>query len=281
MSAPFGWLQGVVLRRVPSFLRGPNYSRFLEAYAATLDGLLQTLRLGLTFGNPLLCPEECLPTIERDRNIPIYPSTPIATQRLILADWLMLHRVRGSHYCALRMLRYFFASPGPIPAMRIVHQAGDGASCEWHEMSASGKYTVTRVTPSNFNYDAHPTWWARWHLIIDASVDGVPVPALNPCSAYDDGSAWDGGEVWDGVDVDVARAIVSVAQWGRRGGTRLQCVIVNRQPGTLGPSTSFVYDPAGWTNLPIENWGSPYFGGVATRPPYLDFIYDVGTTAGA
>lgn len=275
-----GILERAALALVPDFLRGPNAGRFLKSVALAIDGSIEAMRQGATFADPLRCPRECLPAISRDRGIPIWPTQPEATQRALLADWLRLHRLRGMHEGVLRMVQAYFIG-GPVPAMRIVHQSGDGASCEWSELSATGVFETYRVTPSNWNFDAHSDRWARWWLIIDDMSGIYSVPALYAPRLWDGGEVWDSGAHWDGMWTQPALDILGMALAWKRAGTRLQGIIINHlslSAPVLDHTSTLTVDPAGWTTIPSSNWGSPIdtATGLPNRPPYVEFIYEAG-----
>jgi hypothetical protein len=273
-----GLLESLIINRAAKFLRGPNWGRFLKSYAATLDGVNEALREGMTASNPLVCAREDLPPIAKDRNLRIPPAMPDDGVRDMLATWLQLHRGRASAEGVLRHVRNYFA-PGPYPSIQMVHENGTTAS--WHKVDSAGRYTLTKV-PSNWDYDGLHQW-GKWYLIIeDEDDDGTPIPALLNPYTWDGGYKWDEGAVWDGFARQTGTDLAAMAIDWKRAGTRLQALIVNRQPGSVGPSTSLVTDASGWTTLPTGgNWvkmtypssGGAYFGH-NTRPPYLDWVYD-------
>lgn len=275
-----GWLEGEVLTRAPDFMRGPNMGRFLKSIALSTDGALESLRQGLTFSNPLTCPAWMLPVVSKDRGVPIWPTQTEESRRTVLANWHSLHRLRGSHEGVLRLLRHYF-EPGPFPRLAIVHQAGDGASCEWHELHADGSFTITRVVPSNFNYDPHSDRWSRWFLVIDDMSGPYAIPAITAPRLWDGGIVYDTGAHWDGMFPQPALDLLGMALLWKRAGTRLQAIIVNRltsgSPG-LGPASTLTVYPDGTTSLPISNWGSPIdtATGAPTRPVWADWIYEAG-----
>jgi hypothetical protein len=277
---PIGDLESVILDRVPKFLRGPNIGRLLKTFAVALDGNLEQLRQGLTFGNPLLCPDYCLPVIAKDRSLRIPPSMPTEAVRVMLSQWIQLHRTRGHPAGVIRYVRNYFA-PGPYPSIQMVHD--NGTTTTWHKVNSANRYTKTAVA-SNFPYTgAGAATWGEWYIIIeDEDDDGEPIPAF----AFDD-DTWDGSDtwdddetMWDGLAEQCAIDLADMAIDWKRAGTRLGAVILNRTPGSIGPTTSLTTDAEGWTTLPSAgNWLSPVYTsgpniGLGTRPPYLDWIYD-------
>jgi hypothetical protein len=273
-----GLLEEIVLNRLPKFMRGKNLGRLLKAFAVTLDGNVEVLRQGMTFNNPLLCPRELLPTIAKDRRLPIPPSMPEEGARDMLAGWLQLHRARASSQGVLRHVRNYFA-PGPYPSIQLVHE--NGTTATWHKVDSAGRYTKTPVVPSNWDYDGLHQW-AKWYLISEAFDDsGVPIPASSFYDTWDGDDTWDDhGTMWDTMTSQSATDLASMAIDWKRAGTRLQAAILNRKPGSIGPGTALVTDTDGWTTLPTGgNWNStvytsgPFFG-QSTRPPYLDWFYD-------
>lgn len=275
MGIAIGLIEKYILNRAPKFLRGPNAGRFLKSFALALDGNHEALRIGLTFDNPLLCPRECLPTIAKDRGLRMYPSEPEAGTRVRLSKWLQLHRMRASHQGVMRHVQPYFL-PGPVPTIRIFHQAGDGSSSECHTLEASGRYSIARATPSNFDYSGDTASWGKWFMVIDATdANGVAVPALTAPRKWDDGCRWDeDGVRWNGFTAQTGIDLAAMAQDWKRAGTRMEAAMINRMPGTLDATTTWAQDGSGWTTVPNGNWGSPVSGqGDPTRPPYLQWFY--------
>jgi hypothetical protein len=280
--AAFSDLAAVILRRAPKFLRGPNLGRFLESYAATLDGSVQQLRTGLTFSNPAICPRELLPDISFDRSIKIYDTQPEEAQRDILSHWLQLHRGRGSHYGEIDHVRRYFITASAYPTIRIVHQSGGGSPvATWHTVDPLGKYTVHVASPSNWDWDGLGAKWARWWAVIYLP-PGFGSPAL-----WDGSATWDGSDIWDGVPADVLADLWSMFYDWKAAHSRFSGLIVTALqptddiPGYTGvkpfdPTATAITDFDGWTTLPLANWGSPIYTGASytglpTRPPWALF----------
>jgi hypothetical protein len=277
--AAFSDLAAVILRRAPKFLRGPNLGRFLESYAATLDGSVQQLRTGLTFSNPAICPREALPDISFDRSIKIYDTQPEEAQRDILSHWLQLHRGRGSHYGEIDHVRRYFITASAYPTIRIVHQSGGGSPvATWHTVDPLGIYTVHVASPSNFNYDDRPSLWSRWWAFVEMAGTGYTAPiTYGSGHTYGDGSLY--GQGGTNPFTSAMKAdIVSMFQDWKAAHSWLAGVILVWPPAVLDITATPTQDADGRWSLP--NGANTWAGivdpttGKATRPYGYQWIYD-------
>lgn len=293
MSAD-GYFQRLYLKWAPPWFLGDNGTKLLESIGAVLDARAEHVIAGrvaaipyssarMSDGSRMQCEADALEWHSRDRMIPLYATEPTASQRFRLSRWRQLRARKGTHRGELEHVRPYFLGAdgrGPVPAMRIVHQSGDGASCTWHELDAAGAYSVHRVEPSNWNFDPHSDRYARFFFIVDDMVDGVQVPALIPPATWDGGAAYDDGTRWDGMRTDVALDLVSMLTDWQSADSVLKAVIVNRVSLGAPPldhTSTLTISTDGWTPIPVSNWGSPvdWSTGKPTRPPYLDFIREV------
>lgn len=264
-----GTIQAIAGRLGPWFINNKNLSTFKQALGLTYDAAIYELSQGLRLSQPLRCDESALPVLSRDRSIRIYPTEPVDSQRIRLAQWLPLHRTRGTHIGELKHSQPYFLPDTPV--MRIVHQDGAGASATWHTIGADGSYSLHRATPSNWNYDGQTSKWSRWWVITY-----IPAALLN-LAHYDDGSAYDSGLIYyDGVRTQVARDLVAMMLEWQSAHSRMQAYILATDPASFDPTSTSTTSPDGWTSLPVGNWGSPISsGGVRTRPPSALWIYEV------
>ncbi len=256
------------------YLRQKNIGTLLESVGRVLDGAADGLVMGMRLAYPLLCPADQLPVILKDRALPSYPTEPTAATRQRARMWWQLHRARGSHQGEMRHAQYYF-TPGVLPVIRIVHQTGDGVSATWHTLDAAGVYSSHVETPSNFYFDSSPDQWSRFWVIL------YP-PAGYTRTLWDAGWLWDDGTLWDGSALGFSAAqladlVQMVLDW-KAAHSALWGLILCWDPTKLSPTeTAGVQDADGWWNLPdAGQWGpivSPITG-LATRPPYIDFVYD-------
>lgn len=269
----FGKFQKAIGGVAVHYLRQKNIATFLEAVALTLDGAGDAMAAGMRLAYPLLCPADQLPVILKDRALPIYPTEPTAATRQRARKWWQLHRARGSHQGELRHLQYYFPA-GAAPVIRIVHQSGDGLTATWHTLDAAGNYSVATATPSNFYFDSSPNQWSRFWVIL------YP-PASYSRTLWDAGWLWDDGTLWDGTlgftAAQLADLVQMVLDW-KASHSALWGFILCWDPTKLNPAeTAGVQDADGWWNLPdAGQWGTlkSIITGLATRPPYIEFVYD-------
>jgi hypothetical protein len=256
----------------PWFLHGDRLGTLLGTVTDTLDAAVESLRQGLSLGQPLRCDSSALPILARDRTLRIYPSEPIASQRIRLSQWNQLHRGQGSHKGQLEHVAPYFGAGAPV--IRIVHQDGNTnaslRSATWHTLSSDGEYSVLRTVPTNWDYDGAWThWWRYWVILYLPSSWTIPV--------WDGGELWDDGTLYDSssstqTDLDI---IAMFLEW-QAAHAHLWGIILATDPSSFGPDAAAVTDPSGWTSLPIGNWGHAMSGGVMTRPPSAIWIYDRG-----
>lgn len=271
-----GILQSFVGTVAPWFVRNKNVGTLLESAAFVQDAATESLVQGLKLSQPLNCDSSALPYLSRDRGITLYPTEPIASQRVRLSQWWQLHRQGGTHQGGLRNLAPYFLPVQPL--MRIVHQDGNGARATWHTLGTDGAYTIHKAEPSNWNWDGVPLRWSRWWAIIYRD----PMMAWLDPAQYDDGTTYDDGTLWDGGPSTAQGADIIAALKERQGPhSMLWGVAVTRDASSFDPTATAVVDGDGWSSLPTGNWGSvvDHTTGLPTRPPYASWIYDKGQAA--
>lgn len=272
MSSLVGTIQGILSRIGPYFLHSRNIGRFLEAVGITYDSGIESLKRGLYLAQPFKADPSGLPVMSVDRTIRLYPNETDASKRLRLSQWLQLHRARGTHIGELRHAQPYFLPDTPI--MRIVHQDGAGASATWYTIAADGSISISRKTPSNWDYDGQTSHWSRFWVIIYAPASVVT------SVKYDDGGVYDHGppEVYDGgVVTAVARDIMNMFLEWHSAHSRVGAIILATDPSSFNPSATATTDPTGWTSLPVGNWGSSMSGPPSahkTRLPTAFWIYE-------
>ncbi len=266
-----GTIQALISRIGPWFIHQRNIGRFLEAVAVTLDGGITSLDYGLRLGQPLRCDVSALPELAKDRTLRLYPSESELSKRTRLSKWLQLHRTRGTCAGQLKHAQPYFLPD--MPVMRIVHQDGAGASASWWTIGASGEIDFHLQTPSNWNYDGTTPGWSRYWVIVYP-----PAGTFGGIPTYDDGGLYDGGEVYDGIDnLQKARDMIEMFLEWKAGHSRMQAYILATDPASFDPTSTAVTDPAGWTSMPVGNWGqamSPPPVAVKTRLPTALWIYE-------
>lgn len=286
---------GASLRAVaPWYMQGRRMGVLLDSVGAALDGLAERSFLGRcasivhaggakTAGGMLLqCEPDVLPMHANDRQIQIYPSEPIPSQRLNLARWRQLHARRGTHRGELERVQPYFLGAdglGVLPRMRIVHQDGAGAGATWHTLAGSydlvagyKPFSITRTVPSNWDYDGQTALKSRFWAII--YTEGVS--AIGGLTHWDDGSLWNGGQLWDGIPRAVLEDIVAMFQGWHSAHSDLAGVILARDLADFDPTATAVTDADGWTSLPVGNWGQIVdpVTGKPTRLPTATWIFE-------
>lgn len=264
-----GAIQQAIADIGPWFIKNKNIGTFIQAASSVLDSAAISLDEGLRLSQPLRGDVSALEVLAKDRGIRLYGAEPIASQRVRLASWLPLHRQRGTHQGEMRHSQPYFLPD--IPMFRIVHQAGNGISADWHTLDGTGTYTWHRSIPSNWNYDGQTAKWSRFWCILYA-----PSSVLH-ASHWDDGGHWDGGGVYDGVfTATVADMVAMIKEW-KAPHSRLAGYIIATDPASFNPAATAVTDPTGWTSLPVGNWGAPITGPPAshfTRLPSALWVYE-------
>lgn len=260
-------IKSQVYKILPWWLRGTVAGTFLKGVAELLDNGIETARLAIKAGNPLTCEEDALPWIAIDRRIRRYPTEPIQSHRLRLAQFRQLWRHAGSAYGQMLALQSYFL-PGAVPRIRIVHQCGDGSNATWHTLDPDGTYSVHRATPSNWDWDGVPAKWSRYWVII--YTDGLS--PLVETITYDDGYGYDEGWIYDGLfthaQIDDMVSIVNdfepphAVLWG---------LILATDPASFDPAGSGAGYPGG-------DWGYDIdmTTGLATRLESAVYSYDLG-----
>lgn len=274
MSIFFGELQQYVSDIIgagPKFLGQRHVRTFWEAVAAALDGHVESTYQGMLMTQPLYCDPSALPVLSKDRGIKLYSSEPIASQRYRLSQWWQLHRQRGTHQGEMRNLQPYFLD-GDLPAMRIVHQAGDGSSATWHTLLADGTYQRYRATPSNWNWDDQPELWSRWWAIVYTT--GTVLETGE--TTWDDGSTWNGGQYWDGAGAAVFADIIAMLVDWKAAHSRCAGVALARDRESFDPTATAVTLADGRTTLPTGNWNrlTDPATGLPTRLQTASWILD-------
>lgn len=287
-----------ILDWAPHYMRRVNLGRLLEAVGLTLDGFAERAFLGQTAAIPyaggaktasgmlLQCEPEVLPFHARDRQITLYPSEPIPSQRVTLSRWHQLHARRGTHRGELERVQPYFLGAdgnGVLPLMRIVHQDGDGEGAVWHTLSGSadaggaGRYSVHRQVPSNWDFDGLPELWSRWWAIIYTSGTSLATGQ----TFWNDGSVWNGGQYWNGISANPLSDLVAMFLEWQSAHSQLAGVILASDPSSFDPTATPALVGDGTTTLPAAttlgvSWGHLVDPGTGlpTRLQSASWIYD-------
>lgn len=251
-NAFVGLLQRTVGTVAPWFMRRFNVGAFLESVVFSLDVGLETLNQALSLTRPFQADTSFLTTLAFDRGILLYQAEPVSSQRTRLAMWHQLHRQRGTQQGELRNLQAYFL-PGPLPLLRAVHQAGDGSSATWHELTPEGVYSWYRAVPSNWNWDDQPEKWSRFWVIVYTDTLCPAQPAQ-----WNDAAAqtWDGGSLWDGTftSAQISAMVQAVTSWSAAH-EQFSGLIFATDPLSFDPTDAIVVNPDGTSNLPDGLWG--------------------------
>lgn len=269
-------------------------STFFESLGAVLDCEAQRVMDGrlaaipyagsgagaayLASGQRIECRPDALPWHANDRAIPIYATEPEASQRYRLSRWHQLHARRGTPRGIMEHVQPYFLGAnglGPLPVIRIVHQAGDGSCATWHKLDAATAYTKSRATPSNFDYDGQTSKWSRWGAFIEMLGTAYSEPFT-----YDDGShIYDGGGIYDQGGAQpftsaMAADVVSMfVDWKA---AHSWCMFVVASWRAVDPTGTPTQDATGWWSLPNGKWGTAYdpVTHLQTRPPSMLWLRD-------
>lgn len=283
--ASAGPIQQTILNNAPTFLRGPNVSKFLETIGFTLDVGLQSLAEGLKLSNPLLCDPVAFPGLSKDRKILLYVTEPDVSKRYRLAHWRQLRRHAGSHYGEmLNVQPMFFRTSvnggidrSAVPTIRCVHQSGDpGTGCitTWHTLAPDGTYSWSRPAFRNFNIDDRPAKWSRWGAFFYMAGTGIdPGPLYGDGHDYGDGSVYGGG-----ITPAKATDIIGMLREWKAPHSWLNWVALVWPAGAVNPTLAPSQDADGRWSHPngVNTWAGLVDPGTGlpTRPNGVEFILD-------
>ena len=280
----------------PWYMKTGRMSVLLDSVGMFLDGLADKAFLGrcaalphaagakTAAGKLLQCEPDVLPWHARDREIHLYPSEPIPSQRFNLARFRQLHARRGTHRGEMERVRPYFLGAdglGVIPRIRIVHQDGAGAGATWHTYAGSydleaglRPYTIHRQEPSNWDFDGQATKWSRWWAIVYTSGVGSLDGGI---TYWDDGSFWDGGQYWDGINGQVLGDIVAMFLGWHSAHSECAGIILAHDLASFDPTSTSSTLTDGTTTLPVGNWGQLVdpLTGLATRLQSATWIHDL------
>lgn len=133
------------------------------------------------------------------------------------------------------------------------------------DVAGNGAYTSGGTVAANM--------WSRWWAIIYTDALGLPAQ-----DEWDGGQLWDGGSLWGGLLTSAqADDIVAGLRDAKSAHSMLWGVILATDPASFDPTATATTDPAGWTTLPVGNWGYVIDNvtGDPTRLPTAVFIYDL------
>jgi hypothetical protein len=260
-----GPIERLIHEAAPWYIQSDYVGTFLRAVGSALDSFVVKLKQGLALSQPYLCDASALPSLAFDRRLRMYATESELSQRERLAQWLQLHRQRGTHQGELRHLQPYYLPARPL--IKIVHQDGAGDGAVWHTLDTSGTYSVSRVTPSNWDYDGQTAKWARFWVLLFS-------PPSWALQTYDSGCRYDDtGVYYDGLITAVGIDLVSMIREWQGAHSLLQSFILVDTPNVPIQSPLTLESPAG-------NWGSPLASdGTQPRPSYLYWLYDAGRGA--
>jgi hypothetical protein len=276
-----GDIQGIITRVGPWFVQNKFAGAIRQATALACDVATTQLAAGLRLSQPLRCDSSALPSLAKDRNITVYPTESVDSQRTRLSQWNQLHKQRGTHQGELRHAAPYFLPSQPV--VRIVHQSGDGLSATWHSFGTDvfgepAQYSVLKMSPSNWDYDGRTSAWSRfWVLIYDTGYPSGNPRWSSEASTYDTaGLAYDGGTSYGGVSSAQAQDIVRLFLTWKSAHSRLAAVIlvrpvVNASDAYVEPANAANYTVAPVTDHPAwGNWGTD----LTTRPRNCLWLYE-------
>lgn len=241
-------LRETLRRYLPPWLsdaRGPGAVgfRFVYAFGAFADGLVQWLIEGIRARFPEVATPTALPYLGRDRRIIRGAAESAAAFAARLVLWLEYWRYAGAaRSVALHMQAFLF--PG-YPMVRIVSRKG-----MWVTLTADGTVEVRRAVPNNWNWDSvtHPeladNWADFWVIVYE--------PHYETDGTWGDGTSfWGESKVW-GQDAPAshAAAIKAIIKQWKGAHARCVCVIFTYDPDSFSPLSA-----VGAPGMPDGYWG--------------------------
>jgi hypothetical protein len=298
-----GVFQQTIKNFAPPWFLKRNMGTLLEAVGATYDVLAQRVFDGRRAGNPFAggadaartgasrtdagvlreCDTDALPYHARDRQIRLYSTEPILSQRIRLSQWHQIHKARASHWGEISNVRPYFATASAYPNVAVVFQNNAGTpGATWYEMTSGGAQYVRTASPSNFNYDGQPSERTRFWFFLDLDSAGFSTPWTSDSGhTYDSGGVYDVGSA-PAFTAAAAADVVAMIQEAQAAHSWLAGVVAwwPMTGGAAFPSYSGTptQDASGWWSLPhgANTWASLVdpSTGKATRPPNMSWIYD-------
>jgi hypothetical protein len=281
----------------PTWFQGPNVNTFYESICSLLDSIAQRFLdarmaaipwagpgVGVeepltSTGQRLECQPDALPYHSRDRGIPLYTTEGLLSRRQRLAMWRQLRAHRGTHWGAIEHIRPYFADKvaagNTYPRITVVFQDNEGTPASvWYQWMIDGTKTITRVSPSNFDYDGQPTKRTRFWIFLEMNGTGYSAPVT-----YGSGRTYNDGALY-GVGTFTAQAqadLVAMAlDWHSAHSWLAGVVLIWPGYTTLNITGTPTQDADGRWSLPNGKWGSLIDPGTgkATRPAGWQWIYD-------
>lgn len=240
--------RGMLIDLAPPWLQGPYGSRLMYSIGLVLDAMGDLIIDGVAARLPGIGTVDALDEIGSDREIIRGPaeSDDSYAARLTRAfdDWAHA----GSPNSRMSQLQAYLTPV--LPLMRNVFVDNDTPqTAVWHELPAGdpdGDVTVTKVSPTNWDWDGNAAEYWRFYPIIDATdvwvTDGT----------WADSGTWDDGGTWDSTATpeEVATIRLIVNQW-RAAQAHCQWIIVAFDPADFSPSN--LMPPSG--SSPNGTWG--------------------------
>ena len=137
---------------VPWWWTGPNRGRVLWSVGLTLDMAAQWCQLGVLERFPLVCSEEALSWIGRDRGIRRGYAESSESYRRRLTRWRQAWARAGSAWGVLEQVQSYFLPETPI--VRYVKHSPSLNRATWWTRDAQGVETYATKSPSNWDWDS-------------------------------------------------------------------------------------------------------------------------------
>lgn len=289
----------------PWFQTAPNIGTFYESVGALLDSEAQRALDGrlagivyagaepfaakLADGRRIECQPDALPWHEKDRGIKRYSTESDLSFRIRASNWRQLHAERGKPWGEIRHVRPYFsdrvAAGYAYPTIAIVSQTNDSPNSSWwYQVDPAEARTFIKVSPSNFSYDAFPSYRSRWWAFLDMTGTGYTPPETYDSGGVYDTSGWryDEGGAYPFTTDRAADVAAMFNDWSAAHSWLVGVVLVWPMAGGAPfPTAAGVptQDAAGWFSLPngAGTWAGytlPAPDGRASRPPNFQWIYD-------
>lgn len=226
----------------PTFLLGPNLSRYMFGMSVQFDALGDAASYAMRARFPLTAPDDALPYLQQDRQIDRGPNEPRASYQQRLIEWMDLWRVAGGAPSVLRALSSYF-----LPSTTTVETVNDTTQdnlTAW-DVSVAGSDPPTHYleSPGNWDWDGQRIPGRAWAIVYNGPW------ALT--QTWGDGSVWGDNDVTPTAD-EAASLQSLVGKW-KAAGCSVIWIIIAFDPSWFVPTL-----PAGDPLLPDGQWGPWY-----------------------
>jgi hypothetical protein len=226
----------------PPFLQGFVSSRYMYAFGAVLDAMVEAAWQGVRARFPGLGTPTALKYVGADRNLDRYASETddqyAARLRAAFDTW----RTAGSAASILNQLAGYFGNPPSPFFIRIVTNSG-----VWYTWQ-DGAVVRHVSSPNNWNWDGYSTRWWRFWVIVDCST----THPFRDEGTWGDGAVWGDGGTWGSTaQASDVSALQSILRKWKPANAQCVNIILSFDNTLFDPSLA-----AGDPKLPDGNFGN-------------------------